>query len=459
MNSYGVPYKAVGSTDQPGDVSSGDFGGTGGTGGTGAGIGTQTGTDDLIYKQLAAALYNTDGTPKTYRSPYQDQLDEIQKQMDAIIAADPFKGQTIAGIRSQMEAKYGRDAILAKATLAQQQLDNMNKNMELIGADIKNNPNLTKSLAAKRYEYASEKQLAFINAKQREIDGYNKQLTDVEKNITNAMNDSITQYNVYKDQRDSLQSRFDKIETKIGKVSDDARAVFNTILADPALVKGITDNEIKYIQQNGIYPASLIYKIGQNAGFKVKSVFSSQTGPNQETVYGVDENGNVKILSVQSNYPVGGGSGSTPNMQYKDVTDPVTGKITREYFYEPTTPGTMTFQGEPTAAQKKANFVNFTNTYTGDFTEAQYTELANLLGLSVEDTAVKSAISKGDMWTGVNIFGTRNPDVQGTYSKFTTQSTGGTTSGSTGGAIPKGTDGALYGKPGYVSDGTQWVLK
>jgi hypothetical protein len=37
------------------------------------------------------------------------------------------------------------------------------------------------------------------------------------------------------------------------------------------------------------------------------------------------------------------------------------------------------------------------------------------------------------------------------------ESAGATTAGT--GAIPKGTDGSSYGYPGYVSDGTQWILK
>jgi hypothetical protein len=91
-------------------------------------------------------------------------------------------------------------------------------------------------------------------------------------------------------------------------VSDDAKAVFNTILSDPSLVKGITDLEIKYIQQNGIYPASLIYKIGQNTGTKIDGMYKEQTGPNQETVYWYNKNGEHGVLGVYPNYPVGGGS-------------------------------------------------------------------------------------------------------------------------------------------------------
>ena len=78
---------------------------------------------------------------------------------------------------------------------------------------------------------------------------------------------------------------------------DNARQTFNTLVTNPELLKGITQQEISFITNNGYFPSSLITRIGQTLGSQEKflSIVSSQTTANTKTWYGVTPTGLVKI--------------------------------------------------------------------------------------------------------------------------------------------------------------------
>lgn len=273
-------------------------------------------TDPSTYEKLY-----TEGDPKL------TELKNLKQQLEDIKATDPYASQTVQDFANSV---YKDQGVLSTRALIKQKEDSLNAITgvyEGLSDEIRNDPDFSKKLKANRLKFLNDEQVRQSNVLQRSIDSLNEDLKFKLEYSNNLIKNAADQYTVYVNERNFIQNNMNTINTQIEKASDNARAVFNTIVANPDLIKGATqtdlDREYATIQNLGYIPISMITRLAANTGKDVKSVVTGQTSSTTKTVYGLDSNGKVVYsFTMPDVSQSGGNSGLTSGIStalYADI--------------------------------------------------------------------------------------------------------------------------------------------
>lgn len=338
-------------------------------------------------------------------SALQAQADKILADLEELKEKDPFIDQTITGMRKSMNDEVGLTGLYNDRKIAQDKINAITNVYENTGSEINGSRNLTQALKARRLEYLNKQQLNILNPLTRNLESINASIDTAEKTVTDRLGDTVTQYNIYRNQVNDIQDSYDKLQGRIDDVSNNARQVMNTLIANPELLKGITQNEIDFISGNGYYPQSLIEKIAKNSGTEVKSFVQYQTSASTKTTYGLDAKGNVvsQFTAPDVSQPSGSANTSqvtvdTAGTQYRITYDQMGNEINRQ------TIGPSTKVESPT--QTRTDFISWLPGAKDLYTKDQLVNIAAMFmpGANVKsDTALMSVIDqyktlKGGSW-------------------------------------------------------------
>jgi len=322
------------------------------------------------------------------------QIAAQQKLLDNLAKQDPFATKTISQQRTDIENSLGRAAILAARNKAQKELDNAMYVYDVLAADIKEDPDFTKGLAQARLGFLDGKRQAEVTLLQRQLALYNNQLSDVDKQVSQYVQDQISQYTIYKDKRDEIQKAMDKIKDQETKEADAARSLLNSLYTHPEYAKNMTQTEISYILKNGTLPVSLIKKIGEATGNDYQNVVQTHPTATTMQLVGVTKDGKQVLIGgpvPDVSQSSGGGGGNTVNGQqydnYKDIPQS-NGDVVRQYIKDGNIIGSTTIPGggtKLTPAQQKTAFVAWLGSdgVKGTMSKSTITDLASKYGVTL----------------------------------------------------------------------------
>lgn len=282
---------------------------------TALGISTYGGTQ-VGQQPIPDGLYTGKNTE------LQKLADKILADLNTLKAQNPFAGQTISDIRATLRSELGMDSLYTQRMEIQNKINEVLNAFDKVSGEIKDNPNLSTALRAKRLNYLSNNSQTLLNTLTRNLDTINDSIESSEKMVTERLGDMVSQYSIYKDQVQDLQSAYDKLQGRIDKVAENGQQALNMLMNNPELLKGVTKAEYDFIVENGYFPQSLIDKVGKTVGADVKSFIQGKTTAGTTTVYGLDNKGNVVSQFTFPDVTTSGSGGTvTPELRAAITTD------------------------------------------------------------------------------------------------------------------------------------------
>lgn len=344
-----------------------------------------------------------------------NQLDALQKQIDDFTTKDPLAGRTFENLSQQLMKDLGVSSAKQLRDKKQEEIDKIIGAYEGITTEIKNDPDFSKNLKARRLEYVSNKQADAVRLLQRDIDRLNTQITDGTQQVADRINTIAKDYAVFQDRRNTLQNKYDKLLTNIDKASDNARAAITTLINNPGLAATITDAEIDYIYRTGNFPASLIKKVNSSLGTKYDTFINKEDANGNVTIIGVNKDGTNKIIGQYGGIGTPSTSTSGSGLESYVVTRP-DGTKEVVYFKKPTGPGTISLgpSGEISASEKKSLFFQYLSQVRNSKGKSELEKEALAAGVDTSEKDVKAQIDKAKK----GVFGRDEPLFQGTFTDY-----------------------------------------
>lgn len=248
--------------------------------------------------------------------PRVTELNNLKKELEELKTRDPFAGETAQQLSERI---YKEEGVVSTRALIKQKQDSINAVLGVfdeLADEIRNDPDFSKRLKATRLEFLNDKQQRQVKVLQRDLDSLREDLKFKLEFANEKIKNAVTDYNVFAKERDFIQTQVNNINAQVEKASDNARAVFNTIVSNPDLIKGATqaelDREYDAIQNLGYIPQTMIERLKKNTGKDVKTIVSGQTTSGTKTVYGLDSFGNAVYSFTMPDVSQSGGSNTIP---------------------------------------------------------------------------------------------------------------------------------------------------
>lgn len=281
--------------------------------------------------------------------------------------------------------------------------------------EIRNDPDFTKKLKASRGKFLEDEQLRQMQLFEDKLKNLNELKSDKEKMITERMQAYTNELQIETSRKTMLINALDSLQDREDDKAQKAKDTINSLMEHPELSKGMTESEVKFVAQNGYYPASLIKRIGDNYGTKFKSIFSITSGT-QEVQYGLTEDGSVVELVRGAPKPTSGGG---VNISYQ-TADGRRIEIIRDNKGNLISSTDIGSAGEETTQNLREGFVNWASSVSGQYSKKQLEGVAATFtqGDINKDTYLKQAIdnyASKDPWFGSAPEG---PDPVGSFKTY-----------------------------------------
>ena len=290
-------------------------------------IDTQTG---LPYSQkdfdIASDVDKYDPSDETRKG-----IEKLQKELDDFKKTDPFASENLQSLNEKYTQETGLASDKTLRNSKQELLNLTLTEFSKIIDDVRNS-NIPTSLAERRINSFTTKNKYIVDSLTREIENLDKTIKEKTDEVTKKLNLQISQYNIYKDRREDIQASINTLTTNLDKVSDNARALSQIFIQNPALLEGATETEIDSIMRGSI-PRSMLKKISTLTGNDYDNIHwvsdtsgshllgrNKKTGAVEEigsTTIGAETGGGGNVYRIQQKNPDG-----TESLLTYDISNP-----------------------------------------------------------------------------------------------------------------------------------------